>query len=315
MTDDLEIRRATASDREAVLALASRSLGWAGDERDRAFFTWKHEENPFGISPAWVATIGGEVVGFRTLLRWELTDGTRTLRVVRAVDTATDPAFQGRGIFRALTLGAVEALTAEGVDAVFNTPNDQSLPGYLSMGWSVVGRPTLSVIPRSIRSLARLARTRAAAGKWGEPVDVGAPAGASLQEADLDSLLRGLPHRSGWATRRLAAHLRWRYAFPPLGYRAVEVKGGLCVFRVRNRGSSREVAICEWLSAERDPRAVRRLVRAGGDYGVGIGLHLPGHGALPLPRQGPVVTWRPLADPAVPRLRDLRLGLGDLELL
>jgi hypothetical protein len=39
-------------------------------------------------------------------------------------------------------------------------------------------------------------------------------------------------------------------------------------------------------------------------------------GFVPLPRQGPILTWRPLADPAAPpRLRDLDLSLGDVELL
>jgi hypothetical protein len=39
------------------------------------------------------------------------------------------------------------------------------------------------------------------------------------------------------------------------------------------------------------------------------------HGVVPLPRQGPIVTWRPLARAKVPRLDDLDVGLGDLELL
>ena len=45
--------------------------GLVVDDRYEAFFDWKHEQNPFGRSPAWVAVDGGEVVGFRTFLRWE----------------------------------------------------------------------------------------------------------------------------------------------------------------------------------------------------------------------------------------------------
>jgi hypothetical protein len=55
------------------------------------------------------------------------------------------------------------------------------------------------------------------------------------------------------------------------------------------------------------------LVHAAGDYAVACGLGLD-HGLVPLPRLGPVVTWRPLARPEVPALGDLALRLGDLEL-
>src|SRR5438309_5379457 len=116
--DAVTIRPAVADDRPGIIRLAVRALGWNDDERDRAFFAWKHDANPFGPSPAWVATHDGEIVGFRTLLRWEFSRGSDRLRVVRAVDTATDPNHQGKGIFRNLTMGAVEALTGAGYDAV-----------------------------------------------------------------------------------------------------------------------------------------------------------------------------------------------------
>jgi hypothetical protein len=316
VTADVEVRLATPEDRDAVLALASRSLGWTGDERDRAFFEWKHDANPFGPSPAWVACAGGEVAGFRTFLRWELArpGAARPLRLVRAVDTATDPAHQGTGIFRRLTLGAVDALAADGVDAVFNTPNAQSRPGYLKMGWHQLGRPALAVVPWSPVALARLARGRDAAGKWGLPAPVGDPAAVALAGPDLDDLCARLPAPDGLATPRSPELLRWRYGFEPLGYRVVEVRGGLCVFRVRRRGPAREVSICDWLSAEPDPRALHGLVRRCGDVGIGLGLGLRRHAAVGVPGQGPVVTWRPLAESAVPDLGDLRFCLGDLEL-
>jgi GNAT superfamily N-acetyltransferase len=308
------VRRAAVADRTDILELARRSLGWAGDERDRAFFAWKHDENPFGPSPAWVATDDGRIVGFRTLLRWELRRGDEVLRCVRAVDTATDPDAQGRGVFRTLTLGAVDALAADGFDAVFNTPNDKSRPGYLKMGWSELGRPTLAVVPRSPASLLRMARSQEGAEKWSEPVTHGERAADVLGGAELDTLVARLPPAAGFATPRTPAYLRWRYSFEPLHYRAVEVRGGWCIFRVRRRGPSTEVAVCEWLSPDPDRRALRRLVASCGDYAVAIGLSFGRQRTLPLPGRGPIVTWRPLARPDVPALADLALGLGDLEL-
>jgi hypothetical protein len=98
-----------------------------------------------------------------------------------------------------------------------------------------------------------------------------------------------------------------------LNYRALEVRDGLAVFRVRRRGPSREVALCEWLAPGPDRRTLRRLVGSAGDYAVACGLGLA-YGLVPLPRVGPLVTWRPLARSAVPGLGDLSFGLGDLEL-
>lgn len=311
--DAIAVRRVAPDDRAGVIRLAVRALGWSGDERDRAFFAWKHDENPFGTSPAWVAVDGDQIVGFRTFLRWELARGGERLRMVRAVDTASDPDHRGRGIFRQLTLSAVSELAAEGYDAVFNTPNAQSRPGYLKMGWVVLGRPSLGARPRGWRAALRLPQSREAAEKWSEPTGVGDVATDAFQGPEFQTLLTALPAPSGWATPRTASYLRWRYGFEPLHYRAVQVRGGLAVFRVRRRGPNREVALCEWLAPGPDHRALRRLVRAAGDYLVAANLGAV-HGLLPLPRLGPVVTWRPLKRLDVPTLDDLKLALGDLEL-
>lgn len=312
MTDGaLTIRPSDESDLDQVMALAARSLGWAGDERDRAFFRWKHEENPAGRSPGWVAVDDGRIVAFRTFLRWTFHAGGTTLQMVRAVDTATDPDHQGRGLFTRLTLQAADDLTAAGVDAVFNTPNDQSRPGYLKMGWHELGRPTIGVRPASVLRLAVLRQARTAAEKWSEPCTIGEPAGEALADPSVADLAAA--SGAGWSTTRSAAYLAWRYRFEPLQYRVVEAGGGLVVFRVRRRGPAREVAIVEWLAPRPDRAALAKLVREAGDYAVGVGLGVS-HGLIPLRRQGPIVTWRPLARAAVPSLGDLSFSLGDLEL-
>jgi GNAT superfamily N-acetyltransferase len=310
--DDLTIRPSVPGDLDQVLTVAARSLGWAADERDRAFFRWKHEENPVGPSPGWVAVDDGAVVGFRTYLRWAFEAGGERLAMARAVDTATDPDHQGRGLFRRLTMRSVDDLTAAGVDAIFNTPNDQSRPGYLKMGWHELGRPTIAVRPASLARLPLLRQARTSSEKWSEPCSIGEPAAEALAAPGVAGLAADAA-RVGWSTPRSAAYLAWRYRFEPLHYRVIEAGGGLVVFRVRRRGPAREVAVVEWLAPRPDRGALHRLVRSAGDYAVGIGLG-PGHGLLPLPKQGPIVTWRALAHPAVPALSELSFSLGDLEL-
>jgi GNAT superfamily N-acetyltransferase len=325
---ELEVRPASDDDLPAVLELAQASLGWRPDDPNEAFFRWKHLENPAGRSPMWVAIDGGRVVGFRVFLRWRFVDDTgRTHLAVRAVDTATHPDHQGKGIFRRLTLGAIDELGDEGVDFVFNTPNTQSRPGYLKMGWQVVGRVPIAVRPRSLRSAYRMTRARTAAGKWSRPTTAGVPAAEALaDEVALTTLLTSLRRPTGLTTDRTVEHLRWRYRFDPLAYRAVVAPGGtshgLAVFRVRDRGAASEAVLCEVLVPDGDRRLAARLVTevahaSDADYVIGTTRTRAPRSALPLPmpRQGPVLTFRAV-DPSqvMPPLAAWSLTLGDVEL-
>jgi hypothetical protein len=111
-----------------------------------------------------------------------------------------------------------------------------------------------------------------------------------------------------------------------LGYRALtagrDPAEGVAVFRVRRRGKAAEAALCEMLVPDGATGAARHLARAvarttGADYVVRLGRATPVGGFLPLPRQGPILTWRALdttAD-APPALDEWQLSLGDVELL
>jgi GNAT superfamily N-acetyltransferase len=327
LTDrSIEVRAAGPADRPTVLALLSASLGWSVDDHFDAFFSWKHEQNPFGRSPGWVAVDDGEVVGFRTFLRWEhRAPGGEVLRAVRAVDTATHPGHQGRGIFRRLTLQALDDLRADGVAFVFNTPNDKSRPGYLKMGWRQVGRLGATVRVASPASLVRMARARVPADHWSAPADGGRPAADVLADSGMAELLRSAAGRPGVCTHRTPAYLRWRYGFSPLAYRVVtlddDVQSGVAVFRLRRRGPALECALCEVLVPEGDPAARRHLVRSvvrhcGADYVIQVGGRaLDRSGFFRAVWQGPVLTWYPLAAGAPGgHLDDWALALGDIEL-
>ena len=136
----------------------------------------------------------------------------------RAVDTATDPDFQGRGIFTRLTLEALDALPADGVDMVFNTPNAQSLPGYLKMGWEEVGRLAAAVRPTRWRFVRVVGTARRPASREFVPSVVGVPAGDGLADhGAVDRLLEAAPAPLGLATRRSGRYLQWRYGNPTSG--------------------------------------------------------------------------------------------------
>jgi GNAT superfamily N-acetyltransferase len=318
---EIQVRRSRPEDSAAITALLRSSLGKQEDPHYDDFLHWKHERNCFGPSPAWVAVDGDRVVGFRTLLCWRfLTDEGKAVSAVRAVDTATDPDYRGRGIFRLLTLEAVADLTRAGDAFIFNTPNDQSRPGYLSMGWSTVRRLPVGVLPSGPGALARMARSKAAARIWSEPTDVGIDARAALADDRVCSgLLSHAPTR-GVRTERTAAYLRWRTEFEPLAYRVLladerDPSQGGVVFRVRRRGEGLEAVIAELLvpTSRSGLALIRRVVqRTGSDYAIGLRAGVS-RGMLPLPGQGPLLTARPLSR-GIPTAGEWNLTMGDVEL-
>ncbi|KGN34706.1 hypothetical protein N802_01085 [Knoellia sinensis KCTC 19936] len=319
--EDLEVRSARPEDEPAILALCRASLGWRQEDPNEAFFRWKHRENPFGASPSWVALHEGRVVGLRTFLRWTFVDGDgRRIRAVRAVDTATDPEYRGLGIFRTLTLKGVAELTLAGDGIVFNTPNDQSRPGYLKMGWTLARRLPVGVMPRGPKSLVAMATSKVPASLWSESTQVGEDATLALAQPEFaDEILRHSP-TSGVRTDRTPAYLAWRTSFGPLHYRillasAGDPGGGGVVFRLRRRGDAVEAAILEQFvpNSRTGVRLVRRvLTETGADYAIGLRTSRSA-GLVPLPKQGPLLTTRPLAA-SPPSPGEWALTLGDVEL-
>jgi GNAT superfamily N-acetyltransferase len=320
-----EIRRATAEDVPAIIALASRSLGWNGDDEDERFFRWKHFENPWGQSPMWVATAGERVIGFRTFLRWQFsrTDGTH-LQAVRAVDTATDPDHQGRGVFSRLTLHGIEELRDEGVGMIFNTPNAKSLPGYLKMGWHVVGRPPVCVMPTSVWSLWQLSGARTAASRSPIEMRVGEAPEDVFSDVDAVSRLSSrIDTRAGLATTRTPEYLRWRYGFAPLRYRVMlqssSPADGLAVFHLRRRGRAIEATVCDVMTPSTAPHVEHQLMKkiatlTNADYLLRSNRRRWIRGFLPVPKSGPVLTFRSIDGRSIPTMADLALTMGDVEL-
>lgn len=303
----VDIRPATPRDETAILRLLALSLGRAADPRFTELYRWKHDQNHFGPSYRWVMVSGSEIVGVRLFMRWRFAGLGRTWAAVRAVDTATHPDHQGKGIFKALTLHALDVAKQDGVDFVFNTPNDQSRPGYLKMGWEQTETLRPMVRPR-LRSLRRLVAARVPASHWGEVFRAGVPV------ADIAGDF-GAPDLSAPAltTARSPAFARWRYPESLLGYRALWVRHELAIVRCRARGPIVEAVLAD---LQGDPRVVvdqaSSLLRlTGADVVVALGVSAR-KGFAPLPWSGPTLVQRTLCSTVLPGA--LRLTLGDLEL-
>lgn len=333
------VREYQPADEAGVLTLLAQALG-SGRAFDRtaAFWRWKHVQNPFGPSLMMVAE-NGEILGLRSFMRWQFRVGAQRIKAVRAVDTATRPAYQRQGIFSTLTRVTVERARSEGVDIIFNTPNRYSLPGYLKLGWTYVGRPRL--LFRILRP-ARIARVMLNGKRPGgdQAHILGAPLAPVLalfsRPEALGSLLEENDRLCGNAIRtaRDVAFIRWRYAdAPSLRYYACclgdDPSGAVAIIRPNWRRGLREIMLCELLFGEAGASKVPMLVRdlAGtvdADYIVACAQQGSPHdralrraGFLPVPYIGSHFVVRPLAPATVhaapASLTRWHLSLGDLE--
>lgn len=343
-SDASTIRRARNEDEAAILELLRVSMGeeavaWSDD-----YWRWKHRDNPFGASPVLLAEAEGQLVGLRAFMRWTWHSGGRAVPAVRAVDTATHPDFRGRGIFKRLTLQLRDEMGAEGVALVYNTPNAQSRPGYLKMGWSLVGKPALWIRPVHPIRLARALRREGLGGEESEAPDVHAESAAEVfHRPNVQALVEAASARSrGAADRRLhtdltLGYLTWRYVeIPGFAYQVLHdgegAEGALIVLRARQRGALREARLCDIVvgPTRRSKAALRRLLRhvpSVTDVDVVIAmasgrsaLHqsLLRSGYLPAPRTGPILTTYPFPPAsALPDPTDLSswgASIGDLEI-
>jgi GNAT superfamily N-acetyltransferase len=314
--------------------------GGGGFTRNTAFWRWKHFENPFGTSQLLVAA-GKEILGLRAFMRWTFATPGGHVRAVRPVDTSTHPRFRRMGIFSQLTQASVERAREDGVNLIFNTPNPQSMAGYLKLGWSRVDRPWLMIrVLRPVGIAATMLALRRRTAISDEDFFYTPPDPIEVLLGDAEDFTKLIErddalHRHAIRTTRSVQFLDWRYASAPsVRYHALWVQGGSAdaaiIFRPKVRNGLREVRLCEVFLSDESGHSVReaikrlvRVVRA--DYLVAVAAPgsalwrgLKRSGFIPLPRAGPLFTVRPLAWPAdhldPVRLENWHLSLGDLEI-
>ncbi len=131
----MHIRESTEVDIPAIVDLLRKSLGETSSPKSFDYWLWKHLHNPFGPSKVLLAESNGQLIGVRAMMQWKWQWEGQIYSALRAVDTATHPDFQGKGIFSVLTQKMVGHSSKNGINFIFNTPNKKSLPGYLKLGW------------------------------------------------------------------------------------------------------------------------------------------------------------------------------------
>lgn len=331
-----------------IVALAQSALGvTTATPMDATFWQWKHHANPFGHSYGLYAwdEANAQAAGARILMRWQFRDMTgQSYAAVRAVDTATHPAYQRQGIFSRLTTQAIAELGQAGVAFIYNTPNQKSLPGYLKMGWQTVAHwPLYLKLLRPLRMVWRRLHSPLEASSWNFGDYFGSGilawpvflAAYSSQLPDLLAAGEATRPQVGLRTPRTIEYLDWRYGQHPTVQYGVcaltEASGrlqGFAILRPNVRYGWQEIVLTElclepatvtagaWLI-----RQITRQVR--GDYLIAHFADqtleqqlLRRHGFFRIPRQSIVFTVRPLQTGLDQLLQPAQwdLTLGDLEI-
>lgn len=332
-----------------ILQLLVTSLSDSGATRKTsAFWYWKHRYNPFGPSLGLAAVDSHDkLIGLRPFMRWRLSGSEGEVLAVRAVDAVTDQRWRGQGIFSRLTIEGVEQLKSDGIRLIFNTPNANSRPGNLKLGWRVVGRMPIymaALRPWRIatRVLAGRASTALAPPSWEAASHGGVISWSSFREFDplLDLVRVSEATRGfhGYRTSRTAEYLTWRYREQPnVDYGVFCVNGvnncleAAAVLRLERRlgllgGLITDLFVRDGSEASgvRLLKALRRELRV--DYLIAhVGLRAPERTMLlrawflPMPLKGIILTAREVdtidtlpLDPFLPEHWDFTLG--ELEL-
>ncbi|SOC80321.1 Acetyltransferase (GNAT) domain-containing protein [Salinimicrobium sediminis] len=238
----MEIREATEIDIPKIVLVLKASLGEDQLKLSEEVWKFKHTNNPLGKSIVLVAVKNEKIVGVRALMRWQWQQGSKRFSALRAVDTATHPEHQGKGIFKKLTLKAVDVAKSSNDNFIFNTPNEQSRPGYLKMGWEQVGniyvgiKPSLSFLkPQKIDQVYNVEK--------------------KISQFQLEGLCqtwnKKLESKPGLFTPKSADMLKWRYEDNPLqSYEVVSDIGFYLAAYVKNRGWLKELRIADFLYDE-----------------------------------------------------------------
>jgi N-acetylglutamate synthase-like GNAT family acetyltransferase len=274
----MQIRAATEADIPAIVELLKLSLGESLMPKSEAFWRWKHVNNPFGSSPVLVAEEHNELVGVRAFMCWHWQIGDQMIKAVRAVDTATHPKHQGKGIFKQLTLQLVDQCQADGVHFIFNTPNKSSKPGYIKMGWSSLGRMKIFMKPM-----------------FGVQKKI---PGFDVQYRFMELTAQEVAVNNAmlYRTPVTSAFLNWRFANNPnASYMGFKGQDYFTIFRLKPYRLGTEFRIC--YSARHGANSkwyehLREVVRQSGANLVTDAESLPGFSTAL--RLGPEVTIRPL---------------------
>jgi predicted acetyltransferase len=329
----MNIRPGTSSDIPEIVSLLKASLGETFLPKSEGYWRWKHVDNPFGQSPVLVAAEEDRIIGVRAFMRWSWSNKSDKREAVRAVDTATHPSAQGKGIFTKLTMSLIKESEQQKLDLVFNTPNEKSMPGYLKMGWEKAGQLPIEVnVARPINMMMNVVTKK----KLPEAEHAKEHITHLLSHPGLMDLINRHHQQYSpghFVTAYSPRYMQWRYIdIPVAAYNAAGIESngtlkGLFVYRVKHTRWGREFRITDLFAegeeslCELKKMISREAEKMQGNFitcsGAGHTKLLPGILSYKTRKLGPIVTVRDILPSKINGFKEFTAwtpSLGDMEL-
>jgi len=311
------IREANTKDTPEIVNVLKLSLGEQDLPLSESIWNFKHRENPFGNSLVFVAEEDNTIIGVRAFMRWEWRMEDNTYKAFRAVDTATHPSHQGKGIFKKLTLRAVDDAMVNGDDFIFNTPNDQSRPGYLKMGWVQVDKIKVALRP-AYNSFWKFSSKNI-------NYSVNNHCTSEVLEQLCIEWNERLSSNKTLYTPKTAKFLRWRYEKNPLQRYEIHANRGLYLAAyIKKRKGIKELRIAECIYNENSkPEIIRSIKMFSKKFGAQVISYSPEllnmKNNLIKAHIGPILTFKALnlseqENINFKEIANWNYSIGDLEL-
>jgi len=138
----------------AYAALLARVFG-AQAKFGEAALAWRYRDNPSGQVVGMDAWDGARLAAHYVTCPCEAIVEGRPMKGLLSLNTATDPDYQGRGLFTRLAEATYAAGATAGFDFVIGVANANSTPGFLrKLGFQHVGRLHAGVLAAAPRRFA-----------------------------------------------------------------------------------------------------------------------------------------------------------------
>ena len=153
MIEDLILRAATVTDRDAILALRRRCFASEDTEKlDPRFWEWQFLRAPAGQGLSFVAEAAGRVIAHVALIPQEYVVDGRFASAAMAADAMTDPDARGYGIYTRLHAFALRNAPSCRFGIAYQIRR-QALSPLLRNGWSPRFKLPVLVRPVSLGKL------------------------------------------------------------------------------------------------------------------------------------------------------------------